>query len=524
MYLGKNRSKTSKNHGFTLAEVAIVLVIMGVLLSLGISAFTAQKESAALKVTKERQKIIKEAMINFLRINMRLPCPDTEANAGTGTMPDGVENCTVTPSSFGILPWDTLGVSRSVAMDGWENFFLYHVSTQASTNGDLWTTSMAGLNESFLGEIYVRERNSAGTLETITSATAPNAVFVLVSHGPNGDGAYTAKGFQNIAPIGTDELDNTNGITDGVTTVAGTQITYTKRGFNPDTGDTNGAFDDVVFSVSSDELVGPLIEDGTLKTAGSLAREQLTDIKASFISYMLDNFSANSCAFPTPMTTVDSGISTSDPWGTALYYPTPTAITSTVGGSTTMFTITSKGPDRTSVLDGGAATTDADNLVISMTKQEGAAQYVAVGATPPPCLLNATSSADVNSQLLEVRSAIIGYMLDSGSFTGISCSLPAPDTGTPTQLLGNPATVLLGSSTSALATDPWGTPILYTRTGTGDTNPIVASLSNTTTLFTIQSYGPDTASGNDDTTISMTKAEARGIIAAAGVTIPDCLL
>ena len=104
--------------------------LIGIVLTMGIGAWTANLENQAHAATAQRQAAIKETLTGYLRRNNRLPCPDTDFTA-----PDGVENRTTTgdpatacSAAFGILPYTTLGLARDAARDGWGNFFSYHVS------------------------------------------------------------------------------------------------------------------------------------------------------------------------------------------------------------------------------------------------------------------------------------------------------------------------------------------------------------------------------------------------------------
>ena len=110
--------------GFSLVELSVVVLVIGIVLTMGIGAWTANLENQAHAATAQRQAAIKEALTGYLRRNNRLPCPDTDFTA-----PDGVENRTTTgdpatacSAAFGILPYTTLGLARDAARDGWGNF------------------------------------------------------------------------------------------------------------------------------------------------------------------------------------------------------------------------------------------------------------------------------------------------------------------------------------------------------------------------------------------------------------------
>ncbi|MBF0194431.1 MAG: type II secretion system protein [Magnetococcales bacterium] len=260
--------------GFTLIEMATVLMIIGLLASLGMTLLKTKMEQTSYKVTQKRLDVIKETLIAYLRVNKELPCPDTDA------VPDGAENstCNNLADSFGIIPWSSLGLSRETALDGWNNFFSYHVS--ATTND--WTT-VATLNDADVGDFTIQQRNSSGTS---SGSDITQIVAVIISHGPNGDGAYTIKGTRNTLPAANeaDELENTNA-----------DVTYVQRNFSDDTTATNGAFDDVVLTLSTSDLVSPLIDEGALQSSSSSLNDKFTRIKGALLSFASRTSSTASC-------------------------------------------------------------------------------------------------------------------------------------------------------------------------------------------------------------------------------------
>jgi len=93
--------------GFSLVELAIVLLITGILMSAGLSLLTVKRDAAQWETTKRNQDSIKQALINYLGKNQRLPCP---ANP-IATPIDGKEDRTTPPCNrySGIVPYFELG-------------------------------------------------------------------------------------------------------------------------------------------------------------------------------------------------------------------------------------------------------------------------------------------------------------------------------------------------------------------------------------------------------------------------------
>jgi prepilin-type N-terminal cleavage/methylation domain-containing protein len=267
--------------GFSLVELSIVVLVIGIVLTMGIGAWTANLENQAHAATAQRQVAIKDALSGYVRRNNRLPCPDNNFAA-----PDGVENRTTAGDpttacsvAFGILPYATLGIARDAARDGWGNFLSYHVSNTNVTvaaNGSWsantdWSRS-AWFRSGNTGLITVNDRNGA-TVTPIATAV----VAVVVSHGRNGFGAYTVGGTRNtLPPVGSDEESNTNGNT-----------TYYRR--EPTTSDaaTGGPFDDHVLILTANDLLEPLFRDGSLRAPASVANEALQRFKMAVIGHAM---------------------------------------------------------------------------------------------------------------------------------------------------------------------------------------------------------------------------------------------
>jgi prepilin-type N-terminal cleavage/methylation domain-containing protein len=388
-----------RERGFSLVELSVVILIIGIVMTMGIGAWTANLENQALAATAQRQTAIRDALAGYLRRNGRLPCPDNDFTA-----PDGIENrttandpTTACATRFGILPYVTLGLARDAVRDGWGNFFSYHVSNTANTsaasgnwsaNSD-WTTS-ANFRPGNTGTITVNERNGAAV-----TTLATNAVAVIVSHGRNGFGAYSIGGTRSTLPAaGTDELDNTNGTAD---------TTYFRRDATTSDAATGGAFDDQVMFLTANDLLEPLFRDGSLRAPASSANDALQRIKMALIGQAmgnLSNYGGSGCSSwgSTPrcrlvipadiangtseagntdglLPYLELGLTQAealDPWGMRYrYQPDSTAISTGSGGgiasgspsaSTVAMTIFSQGPNRA---DGGG-----DDISITVTVAE----------------------------------------------------------------------------------------------------------------------------------------------------------
>lgn len=123
--------------GFTLVEMAIVLLVVTLLLGGLLVPLTTQIEQRKISETQKALADAKEALIGFAIANGRLPCPAAPNSTGTED-PQGGGDCKHAYDGF--LPAVTLGLSNvdssGYAMDGWglvQNRIRYAV-TKSSLN------------------------------------------------------------------------------------------------------------------------------------------------------------------------------------------------------------------------------------------------------------------------------------------------------------------------------------------------------------------------------------------------------
>jgi len=290
-------------NGFSLIEMAIVLLISGIMMGAGLSLLALKQNAAQVKATQTNQETIKQALINYLGTNNRLPCPATSIG-GTEDRSSG-SPC---KQYSGIVPYATLGLDRPVALDGWENFIDYAVSPTPNASSppyNAWLYTYGTSSSNTVTTIPNRAfwpTNTAGSLNVTGNSTLSGIVVALISHGKNGYGAFNTKGgINDSSAAGTDEKQN-------IPPISGN--TVVKR----DTTDSTaggGAFDDVVMVLSANDLTGPLIANGTLQSNPQNALIQANNIVIGTIlggrnstgwcgNYKFAMPSSGSIVFPTP--------------------------------------------------------------------------------------------------------------------------------------------------------------------------------------------------------------------------------
>lgn len=246
----------NRNLGFTLVEMAIVLVIVGLLLGGLLMPLSAQMDQRKNSETQKALDEINQALIGFAVANGRLPCP-TAGTIATGQLNAGIEatqtvttspwdstNPLITCSSFsGVIPWNTLGISE---LDAWGNRISYSVRSIYAhglyvdpntlpiiqADKDSRTQQLTGcanpISPSFPtqssfalcspGTVATTiDSSSVSDIQVLTAYTGGNTIAtkipaIIISHGKNGYGAYTSNGGQlPLPPNPGDEYENTNG-------------------------------------------------------------------------------------------------------------------------------------------------------------------------------------------------------------------------------------------------------------------------------------------------------------------------
>jgi type II secretory pathway pseudopilin PulG len=241
--------------GFILVEIAIVVLVLGLLLASLLGPLSVRIEQQEIRKTSDQMEEIKEALYGYVMDKRALPCPDTDSPA------DGLANAPCAGAGLhGWLPWQDLGVDRA---DAWGSLFRYRV-TQAFTIPDNGVCGGApgDLDLCRSGDITIRTRGydkpaAPGNLVTQIPA-------IIVSHGKNGRGATPALGGPAIPgpePTAVDELENLDG--NAIFLTRHYTIDDPTCADN-DTSKPYCGFDDIVAWISANVLKYRLVQAGRL--------------------------------------------------------------------------------------------------------------------------------------------------------------------------------------------------------------------------------------------------------------------
>lgn len=206
------RLPTRKQQGFTLVEIAMVLMIVGLLLGGMLVPLSAQMDQQKNSATEKLLTEARDALVGYAVANGQLPCP------ADPTIPTGQPNAGIarTPpctngNSTGVLPWATLGVSET---DAWGNRFTYRVSSDFADAIGSATWGGCTPTPTPTQATFALCSNGNQTVLSAASGGANVAVgvpAVIISHGKNGAGAYTQEGAQQPVSGNADEQENSDG-------------------------------------------------------------------------------------------------------------------------------------------------------------------------------------------------------------------------------------------------------------------------------------------------------------------------
>lgn len=221
--------KKINRSGFTLIELAVVIVIVGIIISIMATVLPSLIKSAKIKKARAILEKMDYSLEGYISANGQCPCPDTDGdgleNRNPGANPPTDDTC---DAYVGDLPYLTLGLSSGE--DNWHNPIKYAVYEDL-----IRTTSGTGSNY-----FCYSLRDILNYYRTNPADTAK-----LYATDSNGDAnqAYL------IASGGAKDLDGTGGFFDGLNSGSDVQ-------FESPNKIVDANYDDLIRAVSFSYLSG----------------------------------------------------------------------------------------------------------------------------------------------------------------------------------------------------------------------------------------------------------------------------
>lgn len=207
--------------GFTLLEMSLVLLVLALLAASMLNGATVDTHREQYALLNKRLGAIEEALLSFRKRNDRLPCPGdltalptvaeygveaTNPGACDGGLGAPAANYGLNNTVAGALPVKTLGIPDEYMYDPWGGKILYATDARLTVLNSF--SIVYPITDATIGDITV--------LDTSGNTTTAGAAVVLLSHGPNGHGAYQESGAVSAAnATNANELINCHCDADG---------------------------------------------------------------------------------------------------------------------------------------------------------------------------------------------------------------------------------------------------------------------------------------------------------------------
>jgi prepilin-type N-terminal cleavage/methylation domain-containing protein len=190
--------------GFSLVEIALVLVVVGLIVNFGIQGVVPVRAANQISIANTKLDAVQRAMTLYVIQNGCLPCPavadgtsvpNGSAQYGATTYNTGCTGsvaCTATAG--GVVPWVTLGLAKEDVIDAYGYFIDYVPSPGGTTTCTGAAGSTPALTDASTAMLrtppstypcgWLNVKDAAGTSQTTAAA------YVLISHGADGSGGF----------------------------------------------------------------------------------------------------------------------------------------------------------------------------------------------------------------------------------------------------------------------------------------------------------------------------------------------
>jgi len=211
--------------GFTLLELALAMLVVGIIVSLLASGLQAYLQKTRIDTTKHRMNVVEDAIQAFLDVNRRYPCP-ARVNVSPGVANYGIEvksggataetDCvgdntvggggTFTPNAanpirHGSVPVRTLNLSDEYMVDGWGNRFTYAVTKTLASDDMSAVPTAIDPDSDDVGTLYVPNGGAISMQDSAGNVFSTNTHYVLLSHGETGAGTFKLFSTSTVPPI-----------------------------------------------------------------------------------------------------------------------------------------------------------------------------------------------------------------------------------------------------------------------------------------------------------------------------------
>lgn len=248
--------------GFSLVELSIVLLIMGLVLGGLAMPLAVQRENARIRDGQTQLQSIMTAVEGFALVNGFLPCPATPASDGYAA--PGGAGCT---TQHGFVPATTLDVggvrnADNLLLDPWGSPIRYSVTASDTDGNGLWDFTSPGEMQAvtmpvLLPDLVVCSSSSGASATACGSANvtlADQSPLVIYSLGKDWTSFTSVDQLENVG-------DTLGGGASGSSYPVAADAVFVARGRSDMSGNE---FDDLVVWLSANALYRGLVDAGHL--------------------------------------------------------------------------------------------------------------------------------------------------------------------------------------------------------------------------------------------------------------------
>ncbi len=261
--------------GFSMLELSVVLIIIAMVTSALLSLGTQTTMESRREITLTRMQSIAQALGTYALRHKSLPCPfdgslrSNDATAANirygrasnippvtaGNYSDACPNTTLVGGiSIGALPFISLQLGDEYLVDGWNRRFTYAVDMDFTTPRS-WSGSNVVRGDMEDTDADPNDMNLNASIAITQGTATTNVLALILSHGPNGHGAWPANGGTRInrgaAVTSPNEWQNAGTLPTTFTHDAN----FVQAAEDTDTPTAADYYDDLLLGLTRDRLI-----------------------------------------------------------------------------------------------------------------------------------------------------------------------------------------------------------------------------------------------------------------------------
>lgn len=190
------RALILNQQGFSLAETAIALAVIAVVIGLMVPTLLSVRVAEQARATTQNLQTVMRSIAAFVQSSGCVPCPMPASFVGSeahgivrGDTSASPARCgTVCPVSVGIVPFRSLGLPESFAKDAYGHWLTYAADKSLGVFTEL--PSIDANTHLVANQICQANLSTTNRLHVFGNNGSQQVAVLLLSHGANGRGIY----------------------------------------------------------------------------------------------------------------------------------------------------------------------------------------------------------------------------------------------------------------------------------------------------------------------------------------------